>query len=111
MGVQCVISVTASPATEGSETVDAGQSHIFGETPQKVLQNLEIEISILRTYQSEISFASMTFKKQRHFYLILEYWGGTLRLIRTKRKKKDFRKRPDAPHATCHGLKFLWRQN
>ena len=81
---------------------------------KKVLQNLEIEISILRTYQhANIVCMHQVQKTERHFYLLLEYCaGGDVQgLIRsraagrlserlTRRLMRDLKA----------GLQFLWGQ-
>eukprot|EP00538_Stauroneis_constricta_P000225 CAMPEP_0119562238 /NCGR_PEP_ID=MMETSP1352-20130426/19843_1 /TAXON_ID=265584 /ORGANISM="Stauroneis constricta, Strain CCMP1120" /LENGTH=1031 /DNA_ID=CAMNT_0007610597 /DNA_START=126 /DNA_END=3221 /DNA_ORIENTATION=- len=81
---------------------------------KKVLQNLEIEISILRTYRHpNIVCMHNVQKTERHFYLILEYCGGgdVQRLIRTRkagRLTEGLTRRLTRDLAA--GLKFLWGQ-
>jgi serine/threonine-protein kinase ULK/ATG1 len=81
---------------------------------KKVLQNLEIEISILRTYRHpNIVCMHNVQKTERHFYLILEYCGGgdVQRLIRTRkagRLSERFTRR--LMRDLSAGLKFLWGQ-
>merc|ERR1712232_698773 len=81
---------------------------------KEVLQNLEIEISILRTYRHRnIVCLQNVQKTEKHFYLILEFCGGgdVQHLIRgrkagrlterlTRRLMRDL----------SSGLKFLWGQ-
>eukprot|EP00934_Nitzschia_sp_Nitz4_P000563 Nitzschia sp. Nitz4//scaffold113_size70149//65767//68656//NITZ4_005964-RA/size70149-augustus-gene-0.87-mRNA-1//1//CDS//3329533383//563//frame0 len=81
---------------------------------KKVLQNLEIEISILRTYQHpNIVCMHNVQKTERHFYLMLEYCGGgdLQHLIRTRkggRLSEILTRRLMRDLAA--GLKFLWGQ-
>eukprot|EP00977_Amphora_coffeiformis_P020850 scaffold8602_cov196-Amphora_coffeaeformis.AAC.8 len=80
----------------------------------KVLQNLEIEISILRTYRHRnIVCLHDVQKTERNFYLILEYCGGgdVQRLIRTRRAGRlteGLTRR--LMRDLSAGLKFLWGQ-
>jgi serine/threonine-protein kinase ULK2 len=81
---------------------------------KKVLQNLEIEISILRTYRhANIVCMHEVVKTEHHFYLLLEYCAGgdvqglirsrgagRLSEILTRRLMRDL----------SAGLKFLWGQ-
>ena len=81
---------------------------------KKVLQNLEIEISILRTYRHpNIVCMHDVQKTDRHFYLILEYCGGgdVQHLIRSRQKgrlSERFTRRLMRDLAS--GLRFLWGQ-
>jgi serine/threonine-protein kinase ULK/ATG1 len=110
-------SATAA-VTEGSETVDTvaikAITRISEKLTKKVLQNLEIEISILRTYRHRnIVCLHDVQKTERHFYLILEYCGGgdLQRLIRTRKSKRlseGLTRR--LMRDLSAGLKFLWRQ-
>jgi serine/threonine-protein kinase ULK/ATG1 len=81
---------------------------------KKVLQNLEIEINILRTYRHRnIVCMHDVQKTDRHFYLILEYAGGgdLTRLIRTRkagRLSEGLTRR--LMRDLSAGLKFLWGQ-
>lgn len=81
---------------------------------KKVLQNLEIEIKILRTYRHRnIVCLHDVQKTERHFYLILEYCGGgdLQKLIRTRRGVRiteGLTRRLMRDLAS--GLKFLWGQ-
>lgn len=80
----------------------------------KVLQNLEIEIAILRTYRHpNIVCLHDVQKTERHFYLMLEYCGGgdVQGLIRSRQKgrlSETLTRRLMRDLAA--GLKFLWRQ-
>ena len=81
---------------------------------QKVLQNLEIEISILRTYRHHnIVCMHDVQKTERHFYLILEYCaGGDVQgLIRSRqhgRLSEGLVRR--LMRDLGAGLQFLWGQ-
>lgn len=81
---------------------------------KKVLQNLEIEISILRTYRHpNIVCMHNVQKTDRHFYLILEYCGGgdVQRLIRTRKSGRlTERLTRRLMRDLSAGLKFLWGQ-
>ena len=81
---------------------------------KKVLQNLEIEISILRTYRHpNIVCMHNVQKTERHFYLILEYCGGgdVQRLIRTRKSGRcSERLTRRLMRDLSSGLKFLWGQ-
>jgi serine/threonine-protein kinase ULK/ATG1 len=81
---------------------------------KKVLQNLEIEISILRSYRHRNIVCMHDFHKtDRNFYLILEYCGGgdVQKLIRTRRSLRlteGLARRLMRDLAS--GLRFLWGQ-
>lgn len=81
---------------------------------KKVLQNLEIEISILRTYRHQnIVCMHNVQKTERHFYLILEYCGGgdLQHLIRTRKAGRlSERLSRRLMRDLAAGLKFLWGQ-
>lgn len=81
---------------------------------KKVLQNLEIEISILRTYRHpNIVCMHNVQKTERHFYLVLEYCGGgdVQRLIRTRKSGRLSEKLTRRlMRDLASGLKFLWGQ-
>ena len=81
---------------------------------KKVLQNLEIEINILRTYQHpNIVCMHNVQKTDRHFYLILEYCGGgdVQGLIRTRKAGRlTERLTRRLMRDLAAGLKFLWGQ-
>ena len=80
----------------------------------KVLQNLEIEISILRTYRHpNIVCLHNVQKTERHFYLILEYCGGgdvqgLIRRRKAGRLSEGLTRRLVRDLAS--GLRFLWAQ-
>jgi serine/threonine-protein kinase ULK/ATG1 len=81
---------------------------------QKVLQNLEIEISILRTYRHRnIVCLRSVQKTERHFYLFLEYCAGgdVQRLIQTRENRRlteGLTRR--LMRDLKAGLQFLWSQ-
>jgi serine/threonine protein kinase len=81
---------------------------------KKVLQNLEIEISILRTYRHpNIVCMHDVQKTQQHFYLILEYCDGgdVQHLIRSRqsgRLSENLTRR--LMRDLSSGLRFLWGQ-
>jgi serine/threonine-protein kinase ULK2 len=81
---------------------------------KKVLQNLEIEISILRTYRHpNIVCMHNVQKTDRHFYLILEYCAGgdVQRLIRTRKLGRlTERLARRLMRDLGAGLRFLWGQ-
>ena len=81
---------------------------------KKVLQNLEIEISILRTYRHpNIVCMHDVQKTDRHFYLILEYCGGgdVQHLIRSRQKGRlSERLTRRLMRDLASGLRFLWGQ-
>ena len=81
---------------------------------KKVLENLELEISILRKYRHpNIVCLHDVQKTERHFYLILEYCsGGDLqRLIRTRRTGRlSERLTRRLVRDLAAGLMFLWGQ-
>ncbi|OEU14767.1 Pkinase-domain-containing protein, partial [Fragilariopsis cylindrus CCMP1102] len=81
---------------------------------KKVLQNLEIEISILRTYRHPniVCMHDVT-KTQQHFYLILEYCDGgdVQHLIRSRKSGRLSEKLARRlMRDLSSGLRFLWRQ-
>ena len=81
---------------------------------KKVLENLELEISILRKYRHpNIVCLHDVQKTERHFYLILEYCGGgdLQRLIRTRKTGRlTERLTRRLVRDLTAGLKFLWGQ-
>jgi serine/threonine-protein kinase ULK/ATG1 len=89
-------------------------ARISEKLTKKVLQNLEIEISILRTYRHpNIVCMHNVQKTERHFYLILEYCGGgdVQRLIRTRKSGRlSERLTRRLMRDLSAGLKFLWGQ-
>ena len=81
---------------------------------KKVLQNLEIEISILRTYRHPniVCMHDVT-KTQQHFYLILEYCDGgdVQHLIRSRKSGRLSEKLARRlMRDLSAGLRFLWGQ-
>jgi len=81
---------------------------------KKVLENLDVEISILRTYRHpNIVCLHDVQKTERHFYLILEYCAGgdVQRLIRTRKSGRlSERLTRRLMRDLAAGLKFLWGQ-
>lgn len=81
---------------------------------KKVLQNLEIEISILRNYRHpNIVCMHDVQKTDRHFYLLLEYCGGgdVQHLIRSRQKGRlSERLTRRLMRDLASGLRFLWSQ-
>lgn len=81
---------------------------------KKVLDNLELEISILRTYQHpNIVCLKDVQKTDRHFFLVLEFCGGgdVQRLIRTRKSGRiTERLARRLMRDLSSGLKFLWSQ-
>jgi serine/threonine protein kinase len=81
---------------------------------KKVLQNLEIEISILRTYRHpNIVCMHDVQKTQQHFYLILEYCDGgdVQHLIRSRQSGRLSEKLTRRlMRDLSSGLRFLWGQ-
>jgi serine/threonine-protein kinase ULK2 len=81
---------------------------------KKVLQNLEIEINILRSYRHRnIVCMHDVQKTEHHFYLILEFCGGgdVQKLIRTRQKLRlteGLTRR--LMRDLSSGLRFLWGQ-
>lgn len=80
----------------------------------KVLQNLEVEISILRTYRHRnIVCMHDVQKTENHFYLVLEYCAGgdvqgLIRSRAARRLSEPLTRRLMRDLAA--GLKFLWSQ-
>lgn len=79
---------------------------------KKVLENLDMEIAILRTYRHpNIVCLHEVQKTDRHFYLVLEYCGGgdLQRLIRTRQKGRlSERLCRRLIRDLAAGLGFLW---
>ena len=82
---------------------------------KKVLQNLEMEISILRTYRHRnIVCMHDVQKTANHFYLVLEYCSGgdvqgLIRSRKSRRLSEGLTRR--LMRDLAHGLAFLWKQN
>lgn len=89
-------------------------SRTSSKLTKKVLQNLEIEISILRTYQHpNIVCMHEAHKTEKHFFLILEYCGGgdVQGLIRTRKTGRlTERLTRRLLRDLASGLRFLWGQ-
>lgn len=81
---------------------------------KKVLENLELEISILRTYRHpNIVCLTQVSKTDQHFYLVLEYCAGgdVQRLIRSRKSGRlTERLARRLMRDLTAGLKFLWGQ-
>ncbi len=79
---------------------------------KKVLENLDMEIAILRTYRHpNIVCLHEAQKTERHFYLVLEYCGGgdLQRLIRTRKSGRlSERLCRRLVRDLSAGLGFLW---
>ena len=79
---------------------------------KKVLENLDMEIAILRTYRHpNIVCLHQVQKTDRHFYLVLEYCGGgdLQRLIRTRQSGRlSERLCRRLVRDLAAGLGFLW---
>mmetsp|Transcript_22339 Transcript_22339/g.25133 ORF Transcript_22339/g.25133 Transcript_22339/m.25133 type:complete len:1163 (+) Transcript_22339:66-3554(+) len=97
-----------------SEVAIKAISRISEKLTKKVLQNLEIEISILRTYRHpNIVCMHDCQKTDRHFYLILEYCDGgdVQHLIRSRQKGRlTERLTRRLMRDLSSGLRFLWGQ-
>ena len=107
--------IKVSSQTPGADTVAIKAITRNSEKlTKKVLQNLEIEISILQTYRHRnIVCLQDVQKTERHFYLILEYCGGgdLQQLIRTRKSGRlAERLTRRLMRDLSAGLKFLWRQ-
>eukprot|EP00543_Licmophora_paradoxa_P009635 CAMPEP_0202477472 /NCGR_PEP_ID=MMETSP1360-20130828/93959_1 /ASSEMBLY_ACC=CAM_ASM_000848 /TAXON_ID=515479 /ORGANISM="Licmophora paradoxa, Strain CCMP2313" /LENGTH=984 /DNA_ID=CAMNT_0049104717 /DNA_START=1310 /DNA_END=4264 /DNA_ORIENTATION=- len=113
-----VNSATATATPEGQEAPKVAAikaiQRISEKLTKKVLENLELEISILRTYRHpNIVCLHDVQKTERHFYLILEYCGGgdVQRLIRTRKSGRlTERLTRRLMRDLSSGLKFLWSQ-
>jgi serine/threonine-protein kinase ULK2 len=104
-----------SSDTEGAEFVAIKAiTRVSEKLTRKVLENLELEISILRTYRHpNIVCLHDVQKTERHFYLILEYCGGgdVQRLIRTRKNGRlSERLTRRLMRDLASGLQFLWGQ-
>eukprot|EP00586_Coscinodiscus_wailesii_P000427 CAMPEP_0172488052 /NCGR_PEP_ID=MMETSP1066-20121228/17403_1 /TAXON_ID=671091 /ORGANISM="Coscinodiscus wailesii, Strain CCMP2513" /LENGTH=895 /DNA_ID=CAMNT_0013255033 /DNA_START=317 /DNA_END=3004 /DNA_ORIENTATION=+ len=81
---------------------------------KKLLENLEMEIAILRTYRHpNIVCMHDVVKTDKHFFLILEYCGGgdVQRLIRSRKSGRlSERLTRRLMRDLTAGLKFLWSQ-
>lgn len=105
---------TSSQSSEPDTVAIKAIARTSEKLTKKVLQNLEIEISILRTYRHpNIVCMHNVQKTDRHFYLILEYCGGgdVQRLIRTRKYGRlSERLTRRLMRDLSAGLKFLWGQ-
>jgi serine/threonine-protein kinase ULK2 len=105
---------TATPVSMPDVVAIKAIARTSEKLTKKVLQNLEIEINILRTYQHpNIVCMHNVQKTDRHFYLILEYCGGgdVQRLIRTRQSGRlSERLTRRLMRDLAAGLKFLWSQ-
>lgn len=109
---------TQQPPQQNSTEPDTVAIKAIARTSEKltkkVLQNLEIEISILRTYRHHnIVCMHNVQKTERHFYLLLEFCaGGDVQgLIRSRkvgRLSEGLTRR--LMRDLGAGLKFLWGQ-
>lgn len=107
--------IKVNQATPGADTVAIKAiTRTSEKLTKKVLQNLEIEISILQTYRHRnIVCLQDVQKTERHFYLILEYCGGgdLQQLIRTRKTSRlTERLTRRLMRDLSAGLRFLWRQ-
>jgi serine/threonine-protein kinase ULK2 len=107
--------VKVSHTSPGADTVAIKAiTRTSEKLTKKVLQNLEIEISILQTYRHRnIVCLQDVQKTERHFYLILEYCeGGDLQqLIRTRKAGRlSERLTRRLMRDLSAGLRFLWQQ-
>lgn len=81
---------------------------------KKVIQNLEMEISILRTYRHRNIVCMHDVQKTvNHFYLVLEYCSGgdvqgLIRSRKDRRLSEGLTRR--LMRDLAHGLSFLWKQ-
>lgn len=104
----------ASPLTPPAKSIAAIKaiSRSSKKLTKKVLENLDMEIAILRTYRHpNIVCLHEVQKTERHFYLVLEYCGGgdLQRLIRTRQKGRlSERLCRRLVRDLAAGLGFLW---
>ena len=81
----------------------------------KIIENLDLEIAILKSYRHPNIVALHNVQKtDRHFYLFLEFCGGgdVQQLIRTRKKKRlSERLTRRLIRDLTSGLKFLWGQH
>ena len=85
---QQAVNTASTPPTDSIAAIKA-ISRQSKKLTKKVLDNLDMEIAILRTYRHpNIVCLHEVQKTDRHFYLVLEYCGGgdLQRLIRTRQK-------------------------
>lgn len=109
------VQVEDGESSQGAKTVAIKAiTRTSEKLTKKVLENLEMEISILRTYQHpNIVCLQEVQKTERHFYLVLEYCGGgdLQRLIRTRKSGRlSERLTRRLMRDLSSGLRFLWGQ-
>lgn len=109
---QAISSVPQTPPPVNSIAAIKAISRSSKKLTKKVLENLDLEIAILRTYRHpNIVCMHDVQKTDRHFYLVLEYCGGgdLQRLIRTRQKGRLTERlcRRLVRDLTA-GLGFLW---
>eukprot|EP00571_Detonula_confervacea_P003063 CAMPEP_0172317596 /NCGR_PEP_ID=MMETSP1058-20130122/32132_1 /TAXON_ID=83371 /ORGANISM="Detonula confervacea, Strain CCMP 353" /LENGTH=986 /DNA_ID=CAMNT_0013032201 /DNA_START=421 /DNA_END=3381 /DNA_ORIENTATION=- len=101
-----------SPPPSSSIVAIKAISRSSKKLTKKVLENLDMEIAILRTYRHpNIVCMHDVQKTDRHFYLVLEYCGGgdLQRLIRTRQKGRlSERLCRRLVSDLAAGLGFLW---
>mmetsp|Transcript_29420 Transcript_29420/g.61376 ORF Transcript_29420/g.61376 Transcript_29420/m.61376 type:complete len:1034 (+) Transcript_29420:588-3689(+) len=101
-----------TPPPANSITAIKAISRSSKKLTKKVLENLDMEIAILRTYRHpNIVCLHEVQKTDRHFYLVLEYCGGgdLQRLIRTRQKGRlSERLCRRLVRDLAAGLGFLW---
>lgn len=109
---QAIRSGSQTPPPSDSITAIKAISRASKKLTKKVLENLDMEIAILRTYRHpNIVCLHEVQKTDRHFYLVLEYCGGgdLQKLIRTResgRLSERLCRRLVRDFAA--GLGFLW---
>ena len=108
---QHAINTGTQPPTQSVAAIKA-ISRSSKKLTKKVLENLDMEIAILRTYRHpNIVCMHEVQKTERHFYLVLEYCGGgdLQRLIRTRQKGRlSERLCRRLVRDLAAGLGFLW---
>ena len=108
---QQAINTASTPPTDSIAAIKA-ISRQSKKLTKKVLENLDMEIAILRTYRHpNIVCLHEVQKTDRHFYLVLEYCGGgdLQRLIRTRQKGRlSERLCRRLVRDLAAGLGFLW---
>jgi len=109
---QFINSGSQSPPPADAITAIKAISRSSKKLTKKVLENLDMEIAILRTYRHpNIVCMNEVQKTDRHFYLVLEYCGGgdLQRLIRTRQNGRlSERLCRRLLRDLAAGLGFLW---
>lgn len=109
---KAISSESRSPPPSNSIAAIKAISRSSKKLTKKVLENLDMEIAILRTYRHpNIVCMSEVQKTDRHFYLVLEYCGGgdLQMLIRTRQKGRlSERLCRRLVRDLAAGLGFLW---